>query len=50
MGCGRDGYVRSLDGAFFHKFQSTPLGCYDGDRNGQMSVRLMSNCVKLFDI
>lgn len=46
----RDNYIRSLDGSFFCRFSSVPVCFEESVKNHQISIRLESKELKLFDL
>lgn len=50
FGCGKDGYIRSLDGNYFYRCDSTPVSISESDRSNLVHLTLQSRQLRLFDL
>lgn len=49
-GCGRDYYIRSLDGNYFYRFDKIPISFSETEKTNSININFASNELKLFDL
>lgn len=50
FGCGRDGYIRSIDGKYFYRCDSNPVSISESDRLNLVHLTLKNRQLRLFDL